>query len=70
MWETVTSEYWKQSCESNKRDPAEIKKYFITKLCNNNKKPTGKSTPDKFVSEAQKIYSRILENESADNYGG
>jgi hypothetical protein len=38
-------------------------------LCNNNKKPTGKSTPDKFVSEAQKIYSRILENESADNYG-
>jgi hypothetical protein len=39
VWETVTEQYHKKSEEDKLRDPQEVKKYFITKMCNNGIKP-------------------------------
>jgi len=69
VWETVTEQYHKKSEEDKLRDPQEVKKYFITKMCNNGIKPTGQSALEKFISDYQSVYAKILDLEGAANYG-
>ena len=69
-WDAVAALYKEESEEANLRDPANIKAYFIKKLCNSNKKPTGQSSASKGITRAQDVYRLILQKESAGNYGG
>jgi hypothetical protein len=43
-WQRVAERYRISSSENIDRDPADIKIFFIQKLCNNNKKPTGEAS--------------------------
>jgi hypothetical protein len=54
--------------ESVLREYAVVKRYFIEKLCNNNKKPTGEAAPVK-VGRAQHVYHAILAKSGCGNYG-
>ena len=55
--------------ESVLREYAVVKRYFIEKLCNNNKKPTGEAAPPVKVARAQRIYHAILAKSGCGNYG-
>jgi hypothetical protein len=68
-WSEVCTKYQQASGETIDRDWTAVKRYFIDKLCDNNKKPTGKSSPTPEVARAQKIYNKILESAGAGNLG-
>ena len=69
-WESVAINYQKLTGEKVIREVDDIKRQFITKMCDNNKKPTGKAAPKASVEAAQKVYRKMLEKSGAGNYGG
>ena len=68
-WERVAIEYKERSQEAVLRDYQDIKRYFIQKMCNSNKKITGESNAKKSVEDSQRVYNRILAKEGAGDYG-
>jgi hypothetical protein len=68
-WERIASAYKDSTNESVLREYAVVKRYFIEKLCNNNKKPTGEAAPPVKVARAQRIYHAILAKSGCGNYG-
>jgi hypothetical protein len=68
-WKEVAIRYKMNTQEDTLRDPSDIKRYFIERLCNKNKKPTGKSGPSSKVGEAQALFRTILSKEDCDGYG-
>ena len=62
-WAALSRQYQVESEEIVARDPADIKRFFIQKLCNSNKKPTGEASAKREVAKAQKIYHLILAKE-------
>ena len=69
-WTTVANRYMIATSENLLRDGVDIKRHFIEKLCNKNKKPTGESGPVADIKRAQEIYRRILVKESSSCVGG
>ena len=51
MWDLVAAQYRARTGELKVRD--NVKRYFVQKCCNNNKKPTGQSAPDPFTEKCQ-----------------
>jgi hypothetical protein len=51
------------------RDAAGLKRFFIEKCCDRNKKPTGTSRPTELIRQSQKKYQRILMSADAAVYG-
>ena len=47
-----------------------MKKYFIHKMCQNNRKPTGASSVDDMTAKCQSLYHLICTSEEADDRGG
>jgi hypothetical protein len=45
-WKFVAQEYFESSSEISLRDYADVKRYFIQKMCKNNKKTTGEAELD------------------------
>ena len=69
MWSVVASRYQQATNEPLLRDAADIKRYFMAKLCDGHKKPTGSSAPALLIARAQACYERILRKEHAAVYG-
>jgi hypothetical protein len=69
-WDAVARRYHKLSGEQEPRLPADIKRYFIRILCENNIKPTGLSGPSPLVARAQQLYHEIADMAGAASYGG
>jgi hypothetical protein len=63
MWDLVASQYRSKTGELKVRDG--VKRYFVQKCCNNNKKPTGQSAPDPFTDKCQTLWRSILSSEEA-----
>lgn len=62
-WDVVATRYFESSKDEDKRDPDAIKRYFGEKLCNNDKKPTGRSGSSEasdLILRAQRIRREIL----------
>ena len=55
-WEEVASDYRIATKEDDLRGYEDIKRHFIKKMCDSNKKVTGSSAPDAVVLAAQKVY--------------
>ena len=55
--------------ETVDREGPDMKRYFIQKLCNNGRKPTGNSGTNDTTRRAQEIYQRILCKENVGIYG-
>jgi len=64
-WKVAASLYQDASGEPNLRDYADFKKHFIVKLCDGNRKPTGRAAPRPVTERAQSIHRLILEKHSA-----
>ena len=62
-WQRVAERYRAGSGENSDREPADLKRFFVQKVCNNNKKPTGEASGD--IKRAQDIRRRILVKENA-----
>lgn len=60
MWQEVADRYKYASGELLDRKPSDIKRQFIQKYCNLNKKVTGQSAPKDQIREAQAIYEKFL----------
>ena len=70
-WKRVAVDYKIDSHEVEERDGVDIKRHFIEKMCNRNKKVTGEASPkNALVKEAQRLYGLILKKEGAVDYGG
>ena len=67
-WERVAVRYQENSNEAVLRDYQDIKRHFIQKMCNSQKKVTGESSAVKLVQDSQNVYERILRKEGAGNY--
>ena len=67
MWDAVANQYRVATGELKVRD--NVKRYFVQKCCNNNKKPTGQSAPDPFTEKCQQLWRSILESEDASDMG-
>ena len=63
MWDLVAAQYRAKTGELKVREG--IKRYFVQKCCNNNKKPTGELAPDPFTAKCQTLWRSILANEEA-----
>ena len=50
LWEVVADQYRDQRGELEARQASVIKKFFIQKLCNNIRRPTGSSGIDEFTA--------------------
>jgi hypothetical protein len=68
-WTQVARDYRVMAKETIDRDPADVRRYFIEKLCNKNKKPTGVAAPDPITARAQKLYRAILVKSQAGSFG-
>lgn len=70
-WNTVAYKYHDKSKEEEMRDPDAIKTYFNQTMCNNMKKPTGKSgdKPDP-IYQAQEVANMIMRKASSNSVGG
>lgn len=69
QWMEVADKYKVDSGEGDLRDWQDLKRYFVEKLCDKNKKPTGESAPKPQVARAQAIYEKILRKEGCGIYG-
>ena len=67
MWDLVAAQYRARTGELKVRD--NVKRYFVQKCCNNNKKPTGQSAPDPFTEKCQNLWRSILASEDASDMG-
>jgi hypothetical protein len=65
-WASVSAQYREASEEDDFRDPKDLKEHWIWKLCNNYKKPTGKTgEPGDRIHRCQEIDRLInLDNEA------
>jgi hypothetical protein len=63
-WKKTAELYQELSREDIVRDYDDLKKHFVKKMCKENVKPTGRSSPDPKTAEAQRLY-RDLENDAA-----
>jgi hypothetical protein len=65
----VAEKYRCSMGEISMRDPSSMKRFFIHKMCNNNRKPTGSSGIDDFTQRCQTLYRNIIKDEEAENLG-
>jgi hypothetical protein len=68
-WKLCASRYQSASGEILIRDHSDLKRYFVSKVCNNLKKPTGEAGPDPMTSRGQRIYRQIMAKEQACSFG-
>eukprot|EP00602_Paraphysomonas_sp_CaronLab_P003978 CAMPEP_0185017820 /NCGR_PEP_ID=MMETSP1103-20130426/703_1 /TAXON_ID=36769 /ORGANISM="Paraphysomonas bandaiensis, Strain Caron Lab Isolate" /LENGTH=258 /DNA_ID=CAMNT_0027547401 /DNA_START=50 /DNA_END=822 /DNA_ORIENTATION=- len=68
-WVAVAERYKIAAQETVDREGPDMKRYFIQKLCNNGRKPTGNSGTNDTTRRAQEIYQRILCKENVGIYG-
>ena len=68
-WEEVAEDYKLSTKEEDLRGYEDVKRHFIKKMCDSNKKVTGSSAPHTAVLAAQKVYQEILEKEGGGDYG-
>jgi hypothetical protein len=66
-WGIVAEHYRVQCGELEARSPAVLKKFFVQKMCNNNRKPTGDSGTDSITLKSQELYLKLLRSEESDN---
>jgi hypothetical protein len=65
-WASVSSQYRDASEEEDFRDPKDLKDHWVRKLCNNFKKPTGKTgEPGDRIHRCQEIDRMINSNNEA-----
>jgi hypothetical protein len=68
-WIRVAEKYQEFSKEVIVRDATDVKRHFIEKMCNKNRKPTGSSGQDDNIRKAQAVYNSILVKENAKSIG-
>ena len=68
-WEEVANDYRIAANEEDERGYEDVKRHFIKKMCDSNKKVTGSSAPAAAVLSAQTVYQQILEKEGGGDYG-
>jgi hypothetical protein len=68
-WKEVANRYKVAASENCVRDSVDLKRHFLEKLCDRNKKPTGVSSPKPEIQRVQKIYRRILQRENSCSIG-
>ena len=68
-WEEVADDYKLSTKEEDLRGYENVKRHFIKKMCDSNKKVTGSSASHAAVLAAQKVYQEILEKEGGGDYG-
>jgi hypothetical protein len=68
-WKLCAQRYQTVAGEAVLRDHSDLKRYFVSKICNNLKKPTGESGPDPMTSRGQRIYRAIMAKEQALSFG-
>ena len=61
----VSQRYKAESGDADLRDWQDLKRYFVEKLCDKNRKPTGESAPKPQVARAQAIHEKMLRKEGA-----
>ena len=69
QWQEVAQRYKAESGDADLRDWQDLKRYFVEKLCDKNRKPTGESAPKPQVARAQAIHEKMLRKEGAAVYG-
>ena len=62
-WEEVARDYQMVTKEEDERGYEDVKRHFIKKMCDSNKKVTGSSGPAALILASQKVYQEILEKE-------
>jgi hypothetical protein len=67
LWDVIANQYRSRTGEMKVRE--NVKRYFVQKCCNNNKKPTGQSAPDPFTEKCQALWRSILASEDASDMG-
>jgi hypothetical protein len=67
MWDLVAAQYRVKTGVLKVRD--NVKRYFVQKCWNYNKKPTGQSSPDPFTEKCQILWRSILASEDASDMG-
>jgi hypothetical protein len=69
LWGTVAEQYRVECGEIEARPSLTIKKFFIQKMCNNLRKPTGSSGVDDITAQSQAIFREMLDEEEACDEG-
>jgi hypothetical protein len=69
LWSTVSEQYRVECGELEARPPLVIKRFFITKMCNNQKKPTGATGIDDMTAQSQSLYREMTDEQEAYDEG-
>jgi hypothetical protein len=71
-WDNVAAKYMEASGEALIRETTTLKRFWIEKCCNNNKKPSGGKLTDAandFLQRCQGIHRMVLTNNGSSNAG-
>jgi hypothetical protein len=66
-WRLIAQAYQQRTGEAELRRPSSLKRFFIEKMCNNMKKPTGGG--NQVILDSQTAWLSIIEREGAISYG-
>ena len=69
LWGTVAEQYRIACGELEARQPSVFKKFFIQKMCNSMRKPTGTSGIDDFTAKCQALNRSLYALEEGDTFG-
>ena len=66
---TIVEKYRVACGELDARPTAVITKFFVTKMCNSMRKPTGSSGVDDMTAKCQSLHRFLYQIEEADSFG-
>jgi hypothetical protein len=69
LWNIVAEQYRVECGEFEARPGPVIKKFFMAKMCNGNKKPTGSSGTDDFTVKCQALARELYRREEGETFG-
>ena len=69
LWATIAEQYRVACGELEARPAAVIKKFFVTKMCNSMRKPTGSSGIDDMTAKSQSLQRSLHQIEEGDTFG-
>ena len=69
LWGTIAEQYRVACGELEARPAAVIKKFFVAKMCNSMRKPTGSSGIDDMTAKCQSLQRSLYQIEEGDTFG-
>jgi cobalamin biosynthesis protein CobT len=69
LWGTIAEQYRVACGELEARSAPIIKKFFVQKMCNNMRKPTGSSGIDDFTAKCQSLNRNLYQIEEGEAFG-